>query len=299
MTDAPSTTPAAWPRRPRAFFDPAIRYAWLTLLVPTLAALKFAFGTFPNPGYPDYPAAWIMNFVPFAAMVVPIQLTYGNLPARLRPADALSWRAIPFHAAVIVGWGLVGLAIAKPLVEPLAAPPAVDPTHEWSEIPGLTFLLMIVGAPVFLRGMAYRDRVAESRARALQAEGAALAAQVQALQARIQPHFLFNSLNTIASLIAENPERAERAVEKLADIFRYALDASRRTLVALADEIEAAEGFLELEALRFADRLHVAWRVEPGLGSVRVPPLLLRGPGRRRDRSGGARRLPRDGPPAP
>jgi hypothetical protein len=275
MTETLSTTVVSCVGRLRTFFDLPIRYAWLTLLGPTLAALKFAFGTFPNPDYPDYLAAWIMYFVSFAAMVVPIQLTYGNLPAALRPADALSWRAIPFHAVIIVGWGLVGLAVAKPLVQSLAPPPAVDPTHEWSEIPSVTFLLTVVGAPVFLRGVAYRDRVAESRANALQAERAALVAQVQALQARIQPHFLFNSLNTIASLIGEDPARAEQVVEKLADTFRYTLDASRRTLVPLAEEIEATEDFLELETLRYADRLHVVWRVEPGLGDVSVPPLLL------------------------
>jgi signal transduction histidine kinase len=275
MTEATPLKAAGWLDRTRAFFDLPIRYAWVTLLVPTLASLKFAFGWFPNPHYPDYPAAWIMFFVPFAAMIIPLELTYAHLPARWRPADALSLRAVPFHAAIIVGWALVGLGLAAPLVSPLAPPEQIDPTHEWSEIPRLAFLFALVGAPIFLRGVAYRDRMAASRARELRAERELLAAQVRALQARIQPHFLFNSLNSIASLIGEDAGRAERAVEKLADVFRYALDASDRVLVPLADEIESAEGYLELEMLRLADRLRVSWHTEPGVGEVSVPPLLL------------------------
>lgn len=139
----------------------------------------------------------------------------------------------------------------------------------------MTFLMMLVGTPVFMRGAFYRDRIEENRARELRLQREALAAQVQALQARIQPHFLFNSLNTVASLIGEDPERAERALEKLSDIFRYSLDASSQAVVPLAEELESVEGFLELETLRFPDRLSVALHVEPGIGAVPVPPLCL------------------------
>ena len=66
MNDAQRTTPLTRRQQLHAFFEVPIRFAWLTLLVPSLAALKFAFGQFPNPHYPDYPAAWIMFFVPFA-----------------------------------------------------------------------------------------------------------------------------------------------------------------------------------------------------------------------------------------
>jgi LytS/YehU family sensor histidine kinase len=91
----------------------------------------------------------------------------------------------------------------------------------------------------------------------------------------MQPHFLFNSLNAVASLIGEDPERAEAALEKLSDILRYALDASRQPFVPLEQELEAVAGYLELETLRFPDRLTAALHVEPGIGAVPVPPLFL------------------------
>jgi two-component system sensor histidine kinase AlgZ len=259
--------------RLRAFFGAPIRYAWLTLLVPSLLAVKYTFGEF-RP-WPDYPLAWVMHFVPFACMVVPIQLAYAHLPERLRPADATSARAIPFHLAVIGSSAVVGYAVGWLLISPLIPPVDRDPTREWRDIPAVVFAVTLVGTPVALTWISYRERLQESRTRELSAQRAALAAQLQALQARIEPHFLFNSLNAVASLIGEDPERAERALEKIADLFRYALDASARPVVPLSEEIESVESFLDLERLRFPDQLHTSLRVEPGIGAVSVPPFLL------------------------
>nr|WP_301288460.1 sensor histidine kinase [Natronospira proteinivora] len=101
------------------------------------------------------------------------------------------------------------------------------------------------------------------------------AARIEALQARIRPHFLFNSLNTVAALIAIKPEHAERAVEDLSDLFRASLTDDPDG-VSLADEIALAERYLHLEALRLGDRLVVEWDVESGsLDQVRVPRLII------------------------
>lgn len=102
-----------------------------------------------------------------------------------------------------------------------------------------------------------------------------LRAQLEALQARTDPHFLFNSLNTVASLIEDDPVLAERVLEKLSDLFRYALDSGRRKSVRLVDEIDAVRQYLEVETLRLGERLRSSIVIEPGIEEVQVLPLLL------------------------
>jgi two-component system sensor histidine kinase AlgZ len=98
--------------------------------------------------------------------------------------------------------------------------------------------------------------------------------RVEALTARIRPHFLFNSMNTIAALIRSRPADAERAVEDLADLFRASL-ADARVQVALEDELALARGHLRMEQLRLGERLKVEWRAVDAPSAARVPRLLL------------------------
>jgi two-component system sensor histidine kinase AlgZ len=102
-----------------------------------------------------------------------------------------------------------------------------------------------------------------------------LRAELSALQARTDPHFLFNSLNTVAALIPDDPALAETLLVKLASVFRYALDAGRRASVDLAEEVEAVTAYLEVEALRLGPRLRWTLDADPGVERVRVPPLIL------------------------
>jgi two-component system sensor histidine kinase AlgZ len=99
-------------------------------------------------------------------------------------------------------------------------------------------------------------------------------ARIEALQARIRPHFLFNSMNTIAALIRTKPQHAEEAVEDLADLFRWSLaDAGR--MVTLAEELESAERYLHIEALRLGDRLKIHWDLDDVPKEALLPPLTL------------------------
>ena len=107
-----------------------------------------------------------------------------------------------------------------------------------------------------------------------QREKSELAARVQALQARIKPHFLFNSLNTIASLIAISPEKAEQAVEDLSGLFRESLRDSDG-LGTLADELAICEQYLRIEQLRLDERLQLDWQIDDALLSQPMPRLLL------------------------
>lgn len=102
---------------------------------------------------------------------------------------------------------------------------------------------------------------------------AELGARIDALQSRIRPHFLFNSLNSIASLIAIAPERAERAVEDLSALFRASL--AEPSLIPLERELALCRDYLALERLRLGERLQVDWRLESLPDSAHIPALLL------------------------
>jgi len=99
-------------------------------------------------------------------------------------------------------------------------------------------------------------------------------ARVQALQARIRPHFLFNSLNTIASLIPEDPLNAERAIEDLADLFRGSMRRAD-SLISLSEELDLARRYLQMEERRLGDRLRVDWRVSELPKGASILPLTL------------------------
>ena len=99
-------------------------------------------------------------------------------------------------------------------------------------------------------------------------------ARLQALQARIRPHFLYNSINAVLSLMREEPRRAETALEDLAGLFRV-LMADNRELTTLAHEVELCRQYLNIEQLRLGDRLQVAWHIDKMPHDALVPPLVL------------------------
>jgi len=100
------------------------------------------------------------------------------------------------------------------------------------------------------------------------------AARLSELQARIRPHFLFNTLNSAIALVREDPARAETILEDLSDLFRHALVDPGES-VTLAEEVALARRYLDIEQVRFGERLQVEWALDPSAGSARVPPLLL------------------------
>ncbi|MDR1995241.1 histidine kinase [Azonexus sp.] len=99
-------------------------------------------------------------------------------------------------------------------------------------------------------------------------------ARLAALNARIRPHFLFNSLNAVLSLIRARPQQAEAALESLSDLFRAAMR-DPKELVSLGEEIELAKQYLELEHLRLGERLSVDWQIADLSLDLLIPPLML------------------------
>ena len=112
---------------------------------------------------------------------------------------------------------------------------------------------------------------------ALRARGrmpADTAARLTELQSRIRPHFLFNTLNSAIALVRAEPAKAEALLEDLSDLFRHAL-VDQGPSVTLGDEIVLARRYLEIEQVRFGERLQLEWALDPAADAARLPPLLL------------------------
>jgi two-component system, LytTR family, sensor histidine kinase AlgZ len=110
----------------------------------------------------------------------------------------------------------------------------------------------------------------EERARKLAAE-----ARLATLESRIHPHFLFNSLNSIAALIREDPAGAERMTERLAGLLRYSLDTNSSALVPLEQELRLVRDYLDIERTRFGERLRFSVDAPAQIADLKVPPLAL------------------------
>jgi two-component system sensor histidine kinase AlgZ len=142
--------------------------------------------------------------------------------------------------------------------------PLLSPLGGWRELAwNLGHAALATGALTWyfnLRNRAFSPAISEAR--------------LQALQARIRPHFLFNSLNAVLSLIRKDPKRAEGALEDLAELFRTVM-ADNRQLIALRDELSLCRQYLNLEQLRLGERLRVEWRLDPAAEDALVPPMVL------------------------
>jgi two-component system sensor histidine kinase AlgZ len=138
-------------------------------------------------------------------------------------------------------------------------------------LPGGQWAALAHGAIAFALGAGFQHYY-ELRERAF--SPAVVEAKYQALQSRIRPHFLFNSLNAVLSVIRTEPEKAERMLESIAELFR-AVMADTRKLVPLAQEIELCRNYVEIEQTRLGNRLAVDWQIGAYHPRAKVPQLLL------------------------
>ena len=142
---------------------------------------------------------------------------------------------------------------------------------------GLLYSVFLVFAALTVRDTTrflYRF-AAEQTEIAARARNEATEAQISALQAQMNPHFLFNALNTVASLVRTDARAAERTVENLSQVLRRTLDRSRRAVSTVGDEIDYLQAYLSVETERFGDRLSVHWDVDPDTRPLSLPPMTL------------------------
>ncbi len=198
---------------------------------------------------------WTAQWLDMTAVVEPhliaeLAVLYALAPWLGRQSSMTGVLAV---AAITVG---IGLGVHMLVARPVSDPPFAVLRHLLIALCAYAALLAYFG----LRAKALSPAIAESR--------------LQALQARIRPHFLFNSINAVLSLIRSDPRQAETALLDMADLFRV-LMRDNRELVPLADEIELCRQYLGLEKLRLSDRLSVEWHLNNMPGDALVPPLML------------------------
>ncbi|MBM4167814.1 MAG: sensor histidine kinase [Ignavibacteria bacterium] len=137
---------------------------------------------------------------------------------------------------------------------------------------GITLYLFIVAIHYLVVA---QEESLDAERRSLESMMHAQGAELRALRAQINPHFLFNSLNSISALIPENPTAAREMTILLSDFFRNSLRLGNREKIALIDELNLVSQYLQIEQIRFGSRLTVIWNIDERLHGVLIPPLLL------------------------
>ena len=226
------------------------------------------------------------SFAHSAAFAVPLALVYGFgvLSAwwlcRTHPlTGAQPGRAILFQLGAALqaaaAWALFGAAWSVVLSR--VQPGLV--TRD--DIMRDCAVLFVAGVPLYLLSavlhylfLAFEASHAAER-RILESQVTARESELRALRAQLNPHFLFNSLNSINALVGSDPEGARRMCEGLGDFMRQTLVLGARDEVTLAEEFELVDRYLAIEQVRFGARLRFARELEPEAATCRVPPLLL------------------------
>ncbi len=199
----------------------------------------------------------IERFAGEAAFIEPVLLASFVVLYCISPALA-SMRYLTACALVLA----ITLGLAGAFMN--AVHSAITPTGEVRALARILVLTTVVVLGLLgylrLRAKAYSPALTEAR--------------LQALQARIRPHFLFNSLNAVLSLIRRDPKRAEVALEDLADLFRVLMSDGRK-FVRLSDEISLLERYASIEQLRLGSRLRLVWEIDSAPQDALLPPLVL------------------------
>jgi len=201
------------------------------------------------------------------------------VPCCLRLPRFYRFPAILLSLAVLA---VVGSLIANLVFLFLGWIPAAEFWQDfaWGLRTAIVVTVLLGAAVTTIEGLSYRLQAAtlELRTRQLaeeRARKAATEARLSSLESRIHPHFLFNTLNSISALIREDPERAERTVERLAALLRYSLDTNTRALVPLGQELRIVHDYLEIEKTRLGPRLRYTIDAPAEIEDLEVPPLAL------------------------
>lgn len=243
----------------RDFFLPDLCASQPLLLLIVVSQLMALVVTLARSGLTEFD--WqVFGQAAFYALWVTIPSAW--LLCRLRPRLA----RLPGRAGPMVAYALV---LLMALLVSVAGRLFLDQGLPFQQLSTLLTQLLITA---IVTGVLFRYLYLQQQLnRQQQAE---LKARLDALQARMHPHFLFNSMNIIASLIATAPDKAEQAVEDLAELFRASL-ASADTEVSLGHELELCRRYLALESLRLGERLRVHWQDEGVSPQLPIPLLTL------------------------
>jgi two-component system sensor histidine kinase AlgZ len=227
-----------------------------------------------------------LTWIPALALVVPLCIVYAFVclsawyvcRATPLPTSGVMRVLTSSALAAVVASGL-WMGLARAWMSALEYVPGLTATRvDYTSHEPMLFaagvLLFLLALTVHYLLLAF-EFAREAERRQLQLEVLARDAELRALRAQLDPHFLYNSLNSISALTAVDPAGARRMCMLLADFLRDTLSVSTRDRIPLADELALADRFLGIEQVRFGDRLQVERHVDASAAQCRVPPLLL------------------------
>ncbi len=254
-------------------YRPLLRLAWQQ----PLWAIPFAlfFGTLFGARWRDYAQCYEISLT-FAFFIgIALWVSRGVVVPRLVCGGPIQSGRTIWLAGLAIGGACLTASYAAALVVHLLILPGFLGSVRAVVVSGMfTVLFTLLFGGISYAVVFYRQSV--QRARAVEQIRAELAeAELRALRAQIHPHFLFNTLNSIAALIPQDPVAAEDTLTRLAEVFRYALRASECEHSPLHEELAFLRGYLAIEHVRLGSRLSIRESIEPGLDSTPVPSLLL------------------------
>lgn len=220
-----------------------------------------------------------------------IPWTFANcvaIPAQFIPWRRLETRRVPAagrwatRIGVLLGLGAVGAAMATTIFVVVGLLPLKVAGHYYiTDLPVVTVITLLVGTAMIVYET-MRARLEETslqlRTQELDRERIlklATETRLSSLESRLHPHFLFNTLNSISSLIPEDPKRAEKLVEQMAALLRFSLDSARNGVVPLERELKIVNDYLEIEKTRLGERLKYDVSCPADLDNLAVPPLAI------------------------
>lgn len=282
MSEPSATGADRFPATPRGSYLPDLCQPRPVLLLVLAAALVAFILTLarrtPSAGiwfWADLAATgWLLLWIALGCAASWCALRRSRLAARGATVETLAALGVLAAITALVSWAATWLSVHG--LAGSGLPGTWDLTGVTPEtdtgLPTSAFVLRNVLLALLAGGLLLRYLyVAHQWRMQVEAESRA---RVAALQARIRPHFLFNSLNTIAALAGRDGERAANAVEDLADLFRASLAAERYT-ATVGTELEVAEAYVRLEQERLGNRLQVKWNLAGLASTVPMPPLML------------------------
>ena len=234
-----------------------------------LPALAFALGVGFATG--NWPASFATGLVISSALAALYWLDQRLIQPRLEGVSP-DWLRLGLEMTALLLDHVVG-EVAALLVCSRIFGFEFAPSAAWLAIAAMVIAFPIIhGTEMALR---FFRQVQEVERQEEQLRALATEAELKALKAQINPHFLFNTLNTIAELIHVDSDRAEATVERLAEMFRYVLNGSERGFVPLEEELAFLDDYLEIERVRFGDRLRVTREITPEALGFFLPSLVL------------------------
>lgn len=140
---------------------------------------------------------------------------------------------------------------------------------------GMNYAITLLAWSALYLTFSYQASLEKERERSLRATALASEARLQMLRYQVNPHFLFNALNSIRALVDEDPKKARVLVTELAEFFRYSLVSGRNGDAPLAEELEAVKNYLAIQKIRFEERLETSFEVAPDAAATRLPSFLV------------------------